>query len=381
MKILLIGNYVNNQQQSMQRFAEMLHKGLLAAGHQVRLLRPPVMVGRIRRGSTGLGKWIGYIDQFVLYPIILRRQALWADIVHICDQANVVYIPHLRDKPHVVTCHDVLAIRAALGEIRETRTGWTGRIFQQWILRNLRKARRITCVSKQTASELHRLTGLTDNAVNVVPNALTYSYRPMPVEEAKQHLSALGIGDSQLFFLHVGGNQWYKNRMGVLRIFAELVHMPQFRSSRLVMAGQPLSSEMRRFAREHRFEDRLLERVNITNEQLCAMYSTAEALLFPSLQEGFGWPIVEAQACACPVVTTGRPPMTEVGGEAAIYIDPADISGATRIIAAALMEPGCWQAAGLKNAGRFSENTMIESYLSAYRASIEESSTLLIGMP
>ena len=45
-------------------------------------------------------------------------------------------------------------------------------------------------------------------------------------------------------------------------------------------------------------------------------------MLFPSFQEGLGWPILEAQACGCPVATSGRSPMNEVGGDAAIYIDP-----------------------------------------------------------
>lgn len=92
MKILLIGNYENLRQQSMQRFAEMLRAGLTAAGHEVRLVRPPVWLGRLRRGETGLGKWIGYIDRFLLYPPLLRRQIRWADVVHICDQANAVYV-------------------------------------------------------------------------------------------------------------------------------------------------------------------------------------------------------------------------------------------------------------------------------------------------
>ena len=51
-----------------------------------------------------------------------------------------------------------------------------------------------------------------------------------------------------------------------------------------------------------------------------AVYSRARALLFPSLAEGFGWPLVEAQACGCPVITTDEPPMNEVAGDAAHYL-------------------------------------------------------------
>jgi glycosyltransferase involved in cell wall biosynthesis len=366
LKILLVGNYENLRQQSMQRFAEMLREGLTAAGHEVWLVRPPVWLGRLRRGETGLAKWIGYFDRFLLYPPQLRRQIRWADVVHICDQANAVYVRYLRGKPHLVTCHDMLAIRAALGEIPESPTGWTGRLYQRWILRGLRKALAVACVSGQSAEELQRAAGLPEARVTVVHNALNYPYRPMAAAEAETHLQALDLEPAQPFFVHVGGNQWYKNRSGVLRLFAELIKHPAFARHRLVMAGKPWTDEMRVLCTELKLDDRVDECADVANEQLRALYARAEALLFPSLAEGFGWPIAEAQACGCPVVTTGRPPMNEVGGEAAIYIDPADPAGAAGRIAAALTERERWRTASVENAARFSTHAMVEGYLQCY---------------
>lgn len=368
MKILLVGNYENLHQQSMQRFAEMLRAGLTAAGHEVRLVRPPVWLGRLRRSEAGLGKWVGYVDRFLLYPPLLRRQIRWAEVVHICDQANAVYVPRLRGKPHLVTCHDMLAIRAALGEIPESPTAWTGRLYQRWILRGLRQARAVACVSNQTAEELQCVAGLSEARVTVVHNALNYPYRPMTTAEAEVHLHALDLDPAQPFFVHVGGNQWYKNRPGVLRLFAGLIKQPAFRAHRLVMAGKPWTDDMRALCTELKLDGRVDERVAISNEQLRALYSRAEALLFPSLSEGFGWPIAEAQACDCPVVTTHRPPMTKVGGEAAIYIDPADPAGAAGVVASALTERERWCMAGLENAARFSTSAMVAGYVACYEA-------------
>ena len=377
MKILLVGNYETLAQQSMQRFAEMLREGLAAAGHEVRLVRPPVWLGRLRRGESGLAKWIGYLDRFVLYPPLLRRQIRWADVVHVCDQANAVYVSHLRGKPHVVTCHDLLAIRDALGEIPNSPTGCTGRIYQRWILSGLQRAQVVTCVSHQTATELLRVAGVPVTCVTVVPNALNYPYRPMDTVEAATHLRALALDPAQPFFFHVGGNQWYKNRPGVLRLFARLIEHPAYAQHRLVMAGKPWTAEMRALCADLALDGRTDERVNVSNEQLRALYSRAEALLFPSLAEGFGWPIAEAQACGCPVVTTGRPPMTEVGGEAAIYIDPDDSAAAARRVADALSNPAWWRAAGLENAQRFSTQAMVEGYLQRYAAVCEVAGELV----
>ena len=366
MKVLLVGNYDNLRSQSMQRFAEMLRAGLTAAGHDVRLVHPPVWLGRLSRSESGLGKWIGYIDRFILYPPLLRRQVSWADVVHICDQANAVYLPHLRGKPHLVTCHDMLAIRAALGEIPESPVGWTGRLYQSWILRGLRRARAIACVSDQTGEELRQVAGVPVGRIFIVPNALNYPYQPMPAAEAKGHLRALDLGEERPFFLHIGGNQWYKNRLGVLRLFSELLKNTQYRGHLLVMAGKPWTTEMRRLAAQLNLGDRAIERVEVSNEQLRALYSSAETLLFPSLQEGFGWPIVEAQACGCPVVTIGRPPMSDVGGSAAIYIDPSDPEVAAGEITAALGDRERWREAGLNNAKQFSTENMLDGYLRCY---------------
>ena len=87
------------------------------------------------------------------------------------------------------------------------------------------------------------------------------------------------------------------------------------------------------------FELSVIEVVEPSDEDLRSLYSGAAALLFPSLYEGFGWPLIEAQSCGCPVITSNRSPMTEVAGSAALYIDPANESAAAALIAAESRPP------------------------------------------
>jgi glycosyltransferase involved in cell wall biosynthesis len=376
MKVLLVANYENNHQQSMRHFAEMLGEGLVEMGHEVRLGRPPAWLGRLRPGESGLGKWLGYIDRFVLYLPLLQRQVQWADVVHICDQANAVYVPHLRNKPHVVTCHDMLAIRAARGEFPESAVGWTGRIYRRWILNALRKAQRVACVSRQTYKDVQRIAGIQEDRMILIPNGFNYPYRPMIRDEAATHLNTLGLHVDTPFFLHVGGNEWYKNRQGVLQLFSELAKYATYKTYRLVMAGKPWTEEMHRTVVSLQLVDRVIEQVDVSNEQLRALYSRAEALLFPSLHEGFGWPIVEAQACGCPVVTTNRPPMNDVGGSAALYIDPEDPQRAAKQIVSKLRQRKRWFQDGLDNAARFSTKGMISDYVQCYWTAIKSCSSI-----
>lgn len=368
MKILLIGNYVNNSQQSMQRFAELTYNGLKEASHEVRLVQPPPIFGKLKPDETGIGKWLGYIDRFLLFRPRLRREAAWADVVHICDQANAVYAPWLKDKAHVVTCHDILAVRSALGEVPENPTRWSGRIYQRWVLSGLRRAQHVACGSHQTRKELLRITGLSPERTSVATYALNYPYYPMPPEEALPRLQAIGLGDKRPFFVHVGGNQWYKNRTGILRIFAELIQNQDCQEHYMILAGKPWTAEMRQLVHDLSLEKRVVELVEVSNETLHALYSQAEGLIFPSLAEGFGWPIIEAQACGCPVFASGRSPLPEVGGAGAVYFDPEDEAGTAQVIVQTLTERDHLRVAGFQNAARYSKAAMISVYLDVYRA-------------
>ena len=93
-------------------------------------------------------------------------------------------------------------------------------------------------------------------------------------------------------------------------------------------------------------------------------------LLFPSIKEGFGWPIIEAMACGCAVVTTGKNPMIEAGGKAAVYLNPGDIEEAAEITNEVLE----WSETrkkeqlklGYKNVKRFSRSLFAQKYKNAY---------------
>jgi glycosyltransferase involved in cell wall biosynthesis len=365
MKILLVGNYENDGQESMQRFAAAMELGLKEFGHEVRLIKPRAFLGRLLRSGKGLGKWLGYVDKFGAFPFVLESEARWADVVHICDQGNAFYTKHLRSVPHLVTCHDVLAIRSALGEIPHNRSGWSGKQLQRLILKGLTRAQQIACVSDATRNDLLRIAAIPEHRAFRVYNSLNYPYSPMDYQEAACRLSSIGVDPSQPFFLHVGGNQWYKNRLGVLQIFCCLRRLRLDRTFNLIMVGKPWTEDMRRFVVEHAMGGVTFELTDVPGEDLRALYSTATMMLFPSLQEGFGWPILEAQACGCPVATSGRAPMDEIGGNAALYIDPNNPESAAIGLKEALNRLTEMREAGLSNAARFSSG-MIQSYLSLY---------------
>jgi len=381
MRILLIGNFAPDRQESMLRFARLLVTGLRREGHEVNIWSPEPRLVRLlphyRYG--GPAKFVGYIDKFLIFPRRVRRRLRRekrADVVHILDHANAVYAPLFAGRPLLATCHDLLQIRAARGEMVEHQVSTLGRRYQAWILDHIARLPHVATPSTETAVHLRRLTRLSAQQISVIPMALNFPYRRIAPAAARLVVGKMfrerdlppGLLEhgERGFLMNVGGGQWYKNRRGLLEIYAGL----RTRLSpvpRLLMVGKPLSAALSARAQQLGLAEEIVLVSNISDAQLQALYSLAEALLFPSWYEGFGWPVAEAQACGCPVFTSNRAPMTEVGGDGAAYFDPGDTDAAVGLIAGRWTERAEIAARGLLRAGEWNQSRMIDRYLATYQ--------------
>lgn len=308
--------------QSMPRFARLLAQAYEQRGHHVTLWAPQARLHAWVPAGRG-SKWAGYIDQYLLFPRWVRRQLKAqppGTLYVFADQALGPWVPLVKHLPHVVHAHDLLALRSALGSIPEHRTGWSGKAYQAYIRRGFQQARQFICISGSTLTDLVRFGGVPAERAVVVHNGLNFDYSPLPPEQAAQTLQAQGLPvEPDGMLMHVSGGNWYKNVGGVLRLYAHYARR-QIRPLPLWMVGDLQPADHALALAEVPAQGRVQFFQGLSNEALMAAYSRARALLFPSLYEGFGWPIVEAQACGCPVVTTAEPPMNEVGGPHSLYL-------------------------------------------------------------
>ena len=382
MKLVLICHPSFSRSQSMPRFAEMLKAAYEARGHSVEVWAPSAKVYHwVPPGR--LSRWAGYVDQYLRFPMAMRSAVTHAskDTLFIfCDQALGPWVPIVRDRPHVVHVHDLLALRSALGEVPENPTSITGRIYQRYIRRGFRQARHFVSISRKTQADLHRVGGVSAITSEVVYNGLNFPFAPLASGECEKILSAAGLPvPAAGMLLHVGGGQWYKNLPGVIHLYAHYV--AEVDSPLPLWCVSPKPNEaVRRALGKVPARGEVLFFNNVESRVLQAAYSTADAFLFPSLAEGFGWPLIEAQACGCPVVTTDEAPMNEVGGDAAEYlprfnaggdIDAWASQGARQLIKVLSRSPEekrhfadraiAWSA-------QFSVDRAIDSYLTIYRA-------------
>ncbi len=369
--VLLIGNYVADQQQSMQRFGTMMLEGLRAAGVPAEMIRPEPFFGRIRLAGSFAAKWFAYIDKFLLFPRTLRAKLQAApSIIHICDHSNAMYAASAGRIPVVVTCHDLLAVRGALGDATDTPASFTGKRLQRWILAGLRRASAIACVSQATCDDAKRLVRQNSHSprLEVIPLGLSYPYRRLERSEARERLARLpGLNAGLPFVLHVGSNLRRKNRAAILRIFAK--SRAQW-NGQLIFVGDRLNKELTDEAQTLGISERIVQLGHRESEELETLYNCATAFLFPSRFEGFGWPIIEAQACGCPVVCSSAGPMAEIAGAGAFLRKPEDEEGFARdlLCLTSPEEYAHWSAAALENAKRFRTEKMIAGYCELYRS-------------
>jgi glycosyltransferase involved in cell wall biosynthesis len=340
--IVLIGNYPLDRQESMLRFLKLVQTQLESRGFTTIPISPQGYLGFLQKKGS-LAKWLGYIDKYIFFPFGLAAQLVAIKrrfrgrkmVVHICDHANAVYAGLARNWfPVLVTCHDLLAVRGARGEDTYCPASGFGKILQAAILRGIGKATFVACVSRATLSDLIRLSvpSVAERS-EVIPLALNYPYRQLPREEALQKLKQAGITlPYRDFVLHVGSGHPRKNREALLYSVARIkASWP----GKIVFAGEPLSVECRALVQSLGLDDRMCEIPGPDNETLLALYNAALGLVFMSYSEGFGWPIMEAQASGCPVICSNRTSVPEVAGEGALVHEPEDYAAIVQRLYAA----------------------------------------------
>jgi glycosyltransferase involved in cell wall biosynthesis len=375
-QVVLLGNYVAARQQSMLRFAELLQSGWRRRGVPAFLVQPEPWAAR--GVPAWAHKWAAYVDQYARFPgraATLAAAQGWdgarPTVFHICDHSNSIYLRGLGGRRVVLTCHDLLAVRGARGEATYCPASPTGEILQALILSYLRRVPWVACDSSATTADFGRLTNrVDDDRVVTIPLALNAPFAPVPAAEAAARLACFpGLLDEP-YILHVGSSLARKNRAGVLRALGRA--RANWRG-RVVFAGAPLQENERAVAREIGLaEDAVVEIPGPTHDELAALYSRAHALVFPSYSEGYGWPVLEAQACGCPVICSNVTSLPELAGPAAVLLAPDDFPAMAQAIITLADAPARAKlvAAGLANAAHYGEERMFDAYANLYQRAL-----------
>ena len=247
-------------------------------------------------------------------PVRLRRER--ADLIH----APNCFLPLARPCMGVVTIHD-LAFEVFPDDFSK-RTGWKYRTFTR---RAARSAQRVICVSGYTATDVVRRYDVDEARVRIIPNAPS-----LPIGDAP-------VPNDGPYLLAVGDLRPKKNLMRLVHAFRRL--RKEGLEHRLVLAGVDSGPEAER-VREAAGGEPVRLTGYLSDARLDALMRGADALVHPSLYEGFGLVLVEAMARGVPVVAARATALPETGGDAAAYFDPLDVGDMAAAIAAVVGDRG-----------------------------------------
>jgi glycosyltransferase involved in cell wall biosynthesis len=237
-----------------------------------------------------------------LGSLICYGQARDAEVFHF-PHYN---IPWLLPRRSVVTIHDLTHFKfpeffpsSMLGPAKAV------------LARAVRRAGRIIVPSDATRMDLEEMFKGVSRKTVVIHHGVEPRFKPIPTSEVERFRQEKQLGR---FFLYVGNNKQHKNLSRLSRAFAVL--RESHPNAGLVLVGETES------ASPYPTGTRVLPR--LSDEELVYLYNAAEAVLLPSLSEGFGLPAVEAMACGTPVIGSDINTLVEVVGEAGLLIDPRD---------------------------------------------------------
>jgi glycosyltransferase involved in cell wall biosynthesis len=249
-------------------------RGLLAHNDYEQLVFP----GTTRLATVVRDAW--------WYPAALPRRARGLDLLH-CPTFRA---PWRSPVPVVVTVHDLAVLRHP-----GTFNQWTRHYSRLAVARVARAARLVIAVSEFTKGEVVELLEVPEERIRVIPNGVEPVFTPEGPRAEGDYLLAVGTLEPRK---NLGVAQEAARRLGVaLRVVGARG-----------WGGVDVEGRVGR----------------VSDAELAALYRGARCLVYPSLYEGFGIPVLEAMACGTPVVTSAGGATEEIAGGAAVLVDPRD---------------------------------------------------------
>ena len=234
--------------------------------------------------------------------------------------------------------------------------------------RSARVADAVIVNSESLRSEVEHYLDIDTSKLKLVYEAIDHEvFKPGDAGAARARLVRYGI--TKPFVVFVSSLWPYKNHDGLLRAWARARGRLGDRQLVFVGAGpDTYVAELRSLAAELGIGDDLVFTGGVSLEETVAFYRAADLLAYPSLNETFGLPILEAMACGCPVVTSDTSSMPEIAGGAAILCNPADSASIAEALVAGLApDRDRLRDMGFRRAGQFTWAAAAASTLDVYR--------------
>lgn len=269
----------------------------------------------------------------IVWEQLIQPISLWRirpDLLH-----SMAFVsPIFSRTPSVVTVYDLSFVHYP--QVLSSARRLYLRLFTR---RSCQQARRVIAISQSTARDLIHTFGISPQKIDVAVPGVSERFCPLPPEDVARFRQENGLPDRFIFF--VGTLEPRKNLAMLLRAYAQLP-APERQAVHLVLAGD-----------KGWMYDDIFQTIEMCNlhatvhlpgylpaDQLPLWYNAADALVYPSIFEGFGLPVVEAMACGTPVLVSDVSSLPEAVGDAGWQLPPGDVSAWTEALARVIRDAG-----------------------------------------
>lgn len=314
----------------MDVYADGLASGLREAfpDWEIREIEPWVLrnegLGRVSRALVGVAR---YADRFLIYP--LRALMRKSDVIHVVSDHyfHVARFPRWRGQRVVATCHDLIYYRFRENIEQFARFVGISRRAQEFCMESLRWCDHVITLSENNRQDLQHILKVSAERISIIHNAVPAHFRPPKPGERDAARARLGLPEDRFVLMHVGTVEPRKNIDTILRALVPLKGEPFL----FLKIGIEFTEAQQAFIREQDLASMIRHGGKVPNAEMPSIYHASDALLFPSLYEGFPFPIGEAMASGTPVITSTASSLPEVAGGAAVLVEPMDADAIARV--------------------------------------------------
>ena len=283
------------------------------------------------------------------------------------------YFPVLNKVKVVVTLHDMIADNYPELTFSNQKSRYFWRLKQRMAIS---QASLIATVSEYSKSQIVEQFNLPTSRLRVISEAAQPIFKLTEAGDARNEvLTRYGLGSEDTFLLYVGGISPHKNLSILIEAFQRIRSDSQT-DVKLVLVGDykddPFLSAypaLRARVNELGLGESVIFTGFVPDEDLTHLYNAATLLVFPSLDEGFGLPAVEAMSCGTPVAASNRGSLPEVLGDAGVFFDPLNVEEISSVVGSLLRDPDrrrMLRDRGLARSRRFRWETSAAETLSIF---------------
>ncbi len=358
MKILISGWHLTNRNVGIGRYTYHLieNLGQVDRTNQYEILIPDTI--------SDFQSWPNVRFRCVRVPFFKRR--MWEQYAPmVVGKYDLLHFPYdscisLKRGKFVVTLHDA---KPYLFSQLSDRDGWKQLLKKIIMPHPLEKIDHVITVSECSRRDLIEHMGISEDNISVIPQGVDLKIFSPSTNSTIPEFNFVP------YVLSVAGTDPTKNIKGLISAFSKLPQDIRDQYHLVLVGDVRQNYELQQFVQEQGIGLQTIFTGIISDSELVGLYRHASVLVFPSLYEGFGLPVLEAMACGCPVITSNRSSLPEVVEEAGLLVDPVNEEEIIEAMVHVLMDRDVARAMSTKGsiqAQKFSWEKTAKATLSLY---------------